>query len=352
MARRCVGALSRIWQPSERRGSLMGVGRLRRSNRHLPRGVYLHHGAYWLVRAGKWSKLGRDFGSAMAEYGRLQAAGAAVVTVSDLIARYSAEVLARRTPITARNRRGELAKIAEWVGHLEPRDVRSADVWDYWRARGEGPAARHEIRALSALLTYARRIGALDGPNPAYGLRLPLEAPRERYVTDEEYLAVRALAAPMVRHAMDLALLCGLDRATVLALERRNITDAGIEFQRGKTKGLQRIGWSDDLREVVEEVLREEPRLRHALICRRDGRRYTPDGFSTLWQRAMAAYAEGGGTRFTFHDIRAKSASDAGSDQEAADRLNHSDPSITRRVYRRLPRLAKPLAWRGKNEKA
>ena len=92
--------------------------------------------------------------------------------------------------------------------------------------------------------------------------------------------------------------------------------------------------------------------MRHALICRRDGRRYTPDGFSALWQRAMAAYVEGGGTRFTFHDIRAKSASDAGSDQEAADRLNHSDPSITRRVYRRLPRLAKPLAWRGKNEKA
>lgn len=327
------------------------MGRVRKSNRHLPRGVYAHHGAYWLVRDGKWTRLANDFGAAMAEYGRLQAASIHIVTVTDLIARYSAEVLARRGALTARNRRGELAKIAEWGGHLEPKDIRPADVWEYWRARGEGSAGRHELRALGALLTFARRVGALDGPNPAHGLRIPKEDGRKRYVTDPEYLGVRGLAHPMVRHAMDLALLCGMDRATVLSLERRNITEAGIEFERSKTRGLQRVAWSEDLREVVDAVLLERPRLRQALICTREGHRYTPDGFSALWQRAMAAYVRGGGLRYTFHDIRAKSASDSGSDQEAADRLGHADPSITRRVYRRLPKVAQPLAWRGKNGK-
>lgn len=87
----------------------MRVGRVRKSNRHLPRGVYAHHGAYWLVRDAKWTRLAKDFGAAMAEYGRLQAASIHIVTVTDLIARYSAEVLARRGALTARNRRGELA---------------------------------------------------------------------------------------------------------------------------------------------------------------------------------------------------------------------------------------------------
>lgn len=40
--------------------------------------------------------------------------------------------------------------------------------------------------------------------------------------------------------------------------------------------------------------------------------------------------------RFTFHDLRAKSASDSESDQAAADRLGHGDAKLTRNTYRRL----------------
>lgn len=47
--------------------------------------------------------------------------------------------------------------------------------------------------------------------------------------------------------------------------------------------------------------------------------------------------------RFTFHDLRAKSASD---DQLeiAAERLAHDDPRTTQKVYRRKPRRARPGA--------
>ena len=47
--------------------------------------------------------------------------------------------------------------------------------------------------------------------------------------------------------------------------------------------------------------------------------------------------------RFTFHDLRAKSASDSASDQDAADRLGHGDVKLTRDTYRRLPRRAAAL---------
>jgi hypothetical protein len=45
---------------------------------------------------------------------------------------------------------------------------------------------------------------------------------------------------------------------------------------------------------------------------------------------------------FTFHDLRAKSGSDAEDVQEANDRLAHDDMRTTQVVYRRKPRRARP----------
>lgn len=325
----------------------MPVGRRRTRDKHLPRGVYLRHGAYWHVRreGGKqrWTRLGTEYPSALAELSRILAGIAQDSTVTSLLARYAANELPRKALSSQRNERYRLRPLAKAFGHMDPGDIAPNHVWQYWRERGENSEARHEIRLLSAVMTFARRIGMLSRPNPCHGLRLPGEKPRERYVTDEEFLAVRALAPSMVRYAMDLALLCGMDRSTILTLERRHITDAGLAFTRRKTGEQQVIRWSDDLRGTVDALLHEPPRLRAALICTREGKPYTPDGFKTLWHRTMSAYVDAGGQRWHFHDLRAKSASDADSDQAAADRLGHQSAALTRRVYRRLPRLADPL---------
>src|SRR6266853_2263407 len=44
--------------------------RQRKVDRHLPPCVYQKHGAYWLVRPGKWHRLGTNLLTALAEYGR------------------------------------------------------------------------------------------------------------------------------------------------------------------------------------------------------------------------------------------------------------------------------------------
>ena len=60
----------------------------------------------------------------------------------------------------------------------------------------------------------------------------------------------------------------------------------------------------------------------------------------------MAAYTKEGvrvgqeHRGYTFHDMRAKSLSDAGSLEEARIRANHSDSCITQAVDRRLPEMA------------
>lgn len=110
-------------------------------------------------------------------------------------------------------------------------------------------------------------------------------------------------------------------------------------------KTCRKSEWNDELRGVIDAALREEPRFRQVLICNGNGKPYTADGFQTNWQRLILRCLKEGriAERFTFHDIRAKSESDAGSDQEAADRLGHGDAALTRRVYRRLPKRGRAL---------
>jgi integrase len=47
--------------------------------------------------------------------------------------------------------------------------------------------------------------------------------------------------------------------------------------------------------------------------------------------------------RFTEHDLRAKCASDAESPGRAQQLLGHADSKITERVYRRKPKIVRPL---------
>jgi integrase len=238
----------------------------------------------------------------------------------------------------------EFKALVKVFGKTRPEDIEPHHVFTYWQRRGKTEQARHEIRALSALLTYARRMGARRAPNPCFGLQLPQSKARERYVTDDEFLAVRDLAPPLIGYAMDLALLCGMDQGTIRRLERRHLTDEGIEFERGKTGKRQLIEWNDELRLTVDGIKREPPQLRQALICNRRGKPYSANGFRSQWQRVMRKAKAAGIAAFHFHDLRAKSASDSSDDQSAADRLGHGDVELTRRVYRRLPQRAKALS--------
>src|SRR3954449_9223015 len=47
------------------------------------------------------------------------------------------------------------------------------------------------------------------------------------------------------------------------------------------------------------------------LFCSRRSQPYTDAGFKAMWNRVQVKWAESGGERFTFHDIRAKALTDA-----------------------------------------
>jgi integrase len=325
------------------------VGR-RKKHSNLPARVYFKHGAFWFVaKSGKWTRLAADYPAALEALARMLSSAVPLATVETLWARYCAEELPTKAAKTARNRRQEMQKVLAVFGRMAPRDVKPSHVWEYWQTRGRTEQARHEVRAFSALLSAGVRWGALDR-NPCMGLRLPGGGPRDRYVTDAEYLLVRELAPDMIGLAMDMALLTGARQGDILRLERRNLTADGVAFTSGKTDRAQVIEWNAELRAVVDECWRHEPRVRRVLICTRDGKPYSANGFQTAWQRLMAkAMRAGLAERFTVHDLRAKSLSEAPTLAEAQARAGHTDSRVTAKVYRRLPVRAPALSMLDKS---
>lgn len=335
-------------------GSLSEVGRKRTRDFDLPRRVYRKNGAFWFVTTNnEWKRLAPldDYAGMLKALGTLLDTSVPPNTVELLWSKYQNEVLVKRAKKTQAGRRNDMKWPLQVFGKVDPATIEPHHVWTFWRDRGETEQARHEIRALSALLTFARQCGARSTDNPCFKLGLPGAKGRDLYVTDAMFFAVRDVAPPMVAYAMDLAWCGGLDSGTIRLLERRHVVPTGLKFERGKTGKFQLIE-GEDLIAIVRAALSERPQMRRSIICSRNGKAYTSDGFQNAWQRAVNKAIKLGRLpqelRYHFHDIRAKGGSEAGSDEEAMNLLGHSDVQVTRKHYRRLPQRSQALQILGK----
>ena len=330
-------------------GSLSEVGRKRTRDFDLPRRVYRKNGAFWFVTLdNEWKRLAPldDYAGMLKALGALLDTSTPPNTVELLWSKYQTEVLVKLAAKTQSGRRNDMKKPLQVFGKVDPATIEPHHIWTFWRDRGETEQARHEIRALSALLTFARQCGARSTDNPCFKLGLAGAKGRDLYVTDAMFFAVRDIAPTMIGYAMDLAWCGGLDEGTIRQLERRHVISTGLKFERGKTGKYQLIE-GDDLVTIVRAALSERPQMRRSLICRHDGKPYTANGFQTAWQRAMRKAIEAGRLpaelRFHFHDIRAKGGSEAQSDEDAMNLLGHSDIEVTRKHYRRLPQRSQAI---------
>jgi integrase len=204
-------------------------------------------------------------------------------------------------------------------------------------------AARHEISLLGHVYVKAIEWGVTTY-NPVRLMGKIKRSRRTRYVTDAEFEAVRALANDRVQLAMDLARRTGQRRGDLLALKRDQLLSEGIVFHQGKTGAGVLVEWSPELREILDRSAAMSPQIPRDYIIRKpgNGRPYTAEGFSAMWQRAMTKYVKQGGTRFSFHDLRAKAASDKATIEEASALLGHASTETTKRVYKRTLTRAKP----------
>lgn len=325
------------------------MGRQRKSNRHLPRGMLIKHGAYYLKRANKWIRLSDEYGPALIKYAELVAERQQVTTVADAVSHYLESSAKRLRPSTLEGYRNSAANLAAVFGDAPLDALKPSDVYGYLVRKGNVQANRDKA-LLSAAYTHARRIGAFSGDDPAKGLQYRNEEkPRERYVTDDEMTALLAVASPKLATIARFIELTGMRQGDALAVRIEDMDDEGIHYRQGKTGKRLVVVWSDELRAVVDEARRlwrrfgreylfeSKPKGRNA---KRGPGPYTPSGLRALWR---VARAKAGLPDVRLHDLRAKAGSDVVSESDAQRLLGHADGKVTKRHYRRKADRVSPV---------
>ena len=194
----------------------------------------------------------------------------------------------------------------------------------------------------------------MDLVNPCTVVKRWPTKPRERYIEDAEFAAIRAVACPQVQIAMDLALLTGQRQGDIVSLTWKQVKTIGvprpdwrIEIDQGKTGKKLAVMISPAVEAVLRRARMMEPAFPRTHVIRTKwGRGYSADGFRALWQRTIRRYETLTGikpNRAHFHDLRAKSISDNASLDNAYLLAGHIDIKMTRRTYDRNRRRVEPL---------
>lgn len=348
---------------------LPAVGRTRKTHPHLPRRVYVKHGAFYFVtRSGKWIQLGHTEREAMRTYA-LQISDRPAGTMGEVIQRWRTERLPDLSPRTQDDYSRSLILIERAFGHMLPGEIETQHVTAYRdkrakktappkdakgskRPRGSKTQANHDLAVLSQLFQAAAEWGYCS-VNPCREVKRYKLKGRDRVVTDKELDAWLAWAPELLACYTLFEYATGLRQGDILAMRKDGFVDEGIPVRTRKTGKRGVIQWTPALRECVARI-RALPRPVSGmyLFCTRQGKPYTGDGFRSIMQRYQRQAIEQGilADRFTSWDIRAKHAMDAERQGlDPTDQLLHEDPRTTKTYLRERAAIhMMPLAWEGK----
>ena len=305
--------------------------RPRTRDRHLPPCVYLRHGAFWLVKRGKWSRLGADLSSALAEYAR-RVSGPATGSMPGLIT----EAIAALPNLAASTRKQyDLAgrMLAETFAEFSPEQVEQRHIAQFRQALADTPnMANRCLSVLRQVFTYAVE-RQLVASNPAIGIKPYREAKRGRLLALAEFDAIRAQAGPRLQCLLDLLALTGQRVGDVLTLRRDALREDGIYFRQQKTGAQLVVRWTPELRAAVERAKTLHGNVRaFTLLHGRTGKapdyRTVRDQFALACTRAKVDDAR-------LHDLRAMSATMANAQGlNPQDLLGHTSQAQTTRYLR------------------
>ncbi|WP_323120028.1 tyrosine-type recombinase/integrase [Burkholderia alba] len=327
------------------------IGR-RKTPSYLPARVYEKHGSWWFVdKDRKWHKLCRINDGIARLYEVLaqftkdgDKSGLSADTMPALVDDW---VSSRLNGYTSKTR-GQYIRMAAFIkSEFGPQwmieDVRPADVARFLDKHfSSKPNTSNKYKALFSLIfSHAIRKGLRDR-NPARELSGAKEQKRDRYITDDEFNAVR-IAAMYDGHrrpaASGAALVCLLDLAyqtaqrfgDLLALNWQDVSEDGIYFRPSKTvnsSGIKLlIEMNPELKATLDAAKSGKVKAIGPVICTRTGGRYSYFGAQTAWKRTVARarkWYEQDCARATppvapdpaflagmhFHDLRAKALTD------------------------------------------
>ena len=327
------------------------MNRPRKHNRDLPPCVYLRHGAYYLVRKGKWRRLAADKPTALREYARL------VGGSSGTMPAFIAEVLPRvmrdkatgkpKAADTQRQYRITANLLSTMLAQFAPEDITTHDVWDLRGELIETPSIANRALTVLKLVMDEAIHKRLISVNPVTGVDRVDIPSRKRRISPAEYQRIHTHADPLLRAVMALCYATGQRVMDVATIRSEHVTDEGVYFQQQKTGSEVIIAWTPELRAAVAAARALKPNaLRPPHLFG-----FRAPTYAMIYKRWKAACKLARIEDANIHDLRAMAATDAraqGIDAQAM--LGHTDAATTR-IYLRdkiVPVVPGPVMKRGK----
>lgn len=312
------------------------MGRKRTGNFSLPPRMHLKSGTYYYVtstKPRKWISLGKDIGDAKKEWARLESDTGTTGNLAPLIDEYLSSdkfmSLAKNTQTQYKSVANQL-KIRFEDFNVE--DIRPKHIAAWQDAHHSKINANTGKSILASVLKIAIRRGLIDR-NPASEISRINIKPRGRYITDEEYLAIKSHADPVLKAVMDLSYVTSSRISDVLAIRLSNITEDGMLVRQIKTKKLQLFQHNAALDKAIENAKAIDRPFRGLyLLCTMRGKPYSYNQLNLMW---LDAREKAGVLDVHFHDIRGKSATDAkrdGMDYQAL--LGHATKAMSDRYIK------------------
>lgn len=320
------------------------MNRPRKHNRDLPACVYLKHGAYFFVKKNKWINLGKDKKVALTEYARLTCRPTG--GMGGLIYRWleNSDISEGSLP----SYRSAAKALAKAFAEFEPHEVTARHVLALMHHNRNKPVTANLYRAvLSNALEYGFMENVVER-NVAKDVRPFKTKARDRYLTDQEFIAVQAAAHPVLKSMMDLLYLTGQRISDIIGIRHSDLTDSGIAFKQQKTGHKMIVSWSDELRIAVAEARKTSTNIKGmTLFSNRQGKPWDYSSISLMWRKAIKA---AGIDNAKIHDIRAKAATDAQTQGLDSRKLlgHRSESSHNRYLRNKETAVATPVSFRQK----
>lgn len=308
------------------------MARPRLSNPHLPKYVRHQHGAYYLVRDGKWTPLGRDLTAALARYRELVAQPEGS-ELDALIDRAIAERAARIAPNTLQQYKIAGEKLKAMLAEFRPDQVKPRDIAKVRRELAATPNMANRVLSVARIVFDQGLEEQIVESNPALGIKRCDEATRDRLIAPDEFDAIYAKAPARLQCAMDLMYLTGQRVNDVLTIRLSDLRDEGIYFRQDKTDAQLLVAWTPELELAVK---RAKALIRGGNgLTLLQGRHGKPVDYRSIRESWATACMKAGIEDAQMRDLRAMSATATRAQGgNATALLGHKSKAMTDRYLR------------------
>ena len=280
----------------------------------LPTRVYYRHGAFYYVHHdGRWERLGTDIRNAKRRAGVMNDPSGLFGTLSYWLDKFIVDCETRiglskeakgLAPRTVDDYKDNAAYLKSYFGKMRPGEVEPHHVGKYLelgRRNERAVRANREKACLSSAFTWLmlQSESGFKGPNPCIGVKRNPEFKNDRYVTDDQMIAVIDAAPRMVSALLRLVYRTLQRPEDILTWDRSNLVvrDGRRILRVEQSKMSTRAGKTVDIEisEDIETILRDlkvntdgtavGPGM--PFLHRRDGSGYTYSGLNSMLKRAV-----------------------------------------------------------------